>query len=720
MGGPTILHHITLLATGILDSRFSLYLLKPMSPLCFLPNSPRGTQLGRFLLVFAAMVSPLVAANPDAPAIVADMKRVADWQLANPSRHALHDWTQAPFYLGLANLTQVSGDAKYREAITGFGSQLAYGPGPRVTHADDNAVLQAWLEIYRLDKDPSKLAPALAHFDKLTAALSAEEPKSISGGSFVWCWCDALFMSPPVWSQLSQLTGDPKYLEWADREWWTTTDVLYDATHHLYYRDNRFFTKRTASGKKVFWSRGNGWVVGGIVHVLDHLPADHPSRTKYLGLYHDMMHALLPLQHEDGLWRTSLLDSQAPQGETSGSAFFIYAMTWGLNRGLLPAATFEPAVIKGYQALAKSIQPTGMLGFIQKIGDAPDEKPATANSTEVYGTGAFLLAGAELVRRIEPSKRRSDLATFDGVKLPDHFLPATPRTFARSVPERADDFAWENDLVAFRTYGPALRPGPENSGIDCWFKRVTYPIIDKWYLQDRIKLPYGNVSKSYHEDQGDGYDIYHVGDSRGCGGISVWDEGKLHNSDTYIGQRVLKNSGETVVFELDYASNFKGQILRETKRITLIMGERMFQCDARFTLDGQPVKLKVAIGLNPQVKGTQAVFSPSAGIMTLWETVDHHSLGTGIVLDPKQLTEMIHHTDGSGQQALCLATTDENGSIRWFAGFAWGGQGTITQANQWADYLHQFKDKFLNSPYADYSNDSSFKVHSHPIPATNP
>ncbi|RYD20794.1 MAG: hypothetical protein EOP88_13725, partial [Verrucomicrobiaceae bacterium] len=384
----------------------------------------RRTLLGQVLLLVFAAVSPLAAADPKVADIVTDMKRVADWQIANPSKHAIHDWTQAPFFLGLSSLNQVSGDAKYLESLDGFGKQLNYGPGPRVTHADDHAVLQAWLELYGRDKDPAKLNPSVSHFDKLLGALSNEGPKSISGGTFTWCWCDALFMSPAVWAHLSKVTGDPKYLAWADKEWWTTTDVLYDATHHLFYRDNRYFTRRTPSGKKVFWSRGNGWVAGGLVHMLDYLPADHPSRTKYLGLYHDMMHALVKLQNADGLWRTSLLDPQDPMGESSGSSFFVYSMAWGINRGLLPADTFRPVVMKGYEALQKNIQPTGMLGFVQKIGEAPDKQDTTAESTEVYGSGAFLLAGSEVVRLLDPTKQRQDLATFKGVKLPGQFLPA--------------------------------------------------------------------------------------------------------------------------------------------------------------------------------------------------------------------------------------------------------------------------------------------------------
>lgn len=664
---------------------------------------------GKILLLTVAAFSQLAAAKPTSSEIVTDMERVADWQLANPSKHAVHDWTQAPFYLGLANLHQVTGEAKYLEALDSFGKQLSYGPGPRVTHADDHAVLQAWLEMYRLDKDKAKLQPAIDRFGEMTAALEGKPAATISGGTFVWDWCDALFMSPAVWAQLSDLTGDPKYLTWADREWWTTTDVLYDPTHHLYYRDNRFFTRRTPTGKKIFWARGNGWVTGGIVHVLDHLPAGHPSREKYLGLYHDMMFALKDLQNEDGLWRTSLLDVQDPTGESSGSSFFVYSMAWGINRGLLPKEAFLPVVMKGYEALVKNIQPSGMLGFVQKIGDSPS--PADASSTEVYGSGAFMLAGSEIVRLLDPSKRRTDLAKFEGVKLPEHFLPATPRTFARFVPERADDFAWENDKVAFRTYGPALRPGAENSGIDCWFKRVPYPIIDKWYLEDRLKLPMGNVNKPYHEDQGEGYDVYHVGDSRGCGGISAWADGRLYNSNTFVAQRVLENSPRRTSFELDYASDFKGKVLRETKHITLVMGEHLFQCDSKFTLDGKPAAdFDVAIGLSPQVKGTTAVNSSESGTMMLWEKLDGYGLGTGIVIDPKRIVKMQPLTDETGStQALCISRTGKDGSIRWFAGFGWEGLGDFTTQAQWAAYLTKFSKQ---PPYAE----PKFDVHTLPVP----
>lgn len=681
-----------------------------------IPSAEKRRLLSSFTGVLLLATLPLAAADPAPNAILKDMRRVADWQLANPSEHDLDDWTQAPFFLGLSELSQVSGETRYIEALDAFGKELSYGPGRRTTHADDHAVLQAWLELYKTDKDQAKLAPSVAHFDKITAKLSSETAKSVSGGTFTWCWCDALFMSPPIWAHLSKLTGDPKFLDWADKEWWTTTDVLYDPAYQLFYRDNNFFNERTHSGKKVFWSRGNGWVVGGLIHMLDQLPEDHPSREKYLGLYHDMIYQLLTLQNPDGLWRPSLLDPGDAVGESSGTAFFVYGMAWGVNRGLLPEETFRPALIKGYEALTKNIQPSGMLGFVQQIGSAPDKREITEESTEVYGSGAFLLAGAEVIRLLDPSKKKTDVASFEGVTLPESFLPATPRTYARFVPERADDFTWENDLIAFRTYGPALRDSAEDSGFDCWFKRVRYPIIDKWYMEDLNKLRYGKVNKSYHKDQGEGLDAYKVGNTRGCGGISAWSDGKTFNSNTYIAHRIIEDSPEKTVFELDFASDFKGQKLRETKRITLIMGERLFQCDSRFTLDGKPAaNLEVAIGLTFQADIDSANFSAKPNSMMLWETLQDLGIGTGIVINPSYVVEMKSKI-ADQTQALCLARTDDQGGIRWFAGFGWEGQGEFSSPEEWAAYLKEFSAKYLESPFADHSKDNTFKVHTLDVP----
>ena len=96
-----------------------------------------------------------------------------------------------------------------------------------------------------------------------------------------WSWCDALYMAPPTLARLFALTGDQKYLEFLDREFRYTYDRLYDPIDHLFFRDATFFDKKTPAGQKIFWSRGNGWVCGGLALTLEHLPADHPTRGFY-------------------------------------------------------------------------------------------------------------------------------------------------------------------------------------------------------------------------------------------------------------------------------------------------------------------------------------------------------------------------------------------------------------------------------------------------------
>ncbi len=350
-----------------------------------------------------------------------------------------------------------------------------------------------------------------------------------------------------------------------------------------------------------------------------------------------------------------------------------------------------------------------MLGFVQRIGERPGA--AGPASTEVYGTGAFLLAGAEIVRMLDVAKRRTDLASFESVVLPERFLRESPRVNVRYVPERMGDFAWENDLVAFRAYGPALRAGVEDSGFDAWLKRVPYPILDKWYLEDRRVLPYGKVKKSYHHDQGEGYDAYKVGSSRGCGGISLVRDGKLLDSDTFLAHRVLESTPERAVFELDYASEHEGTVVRETKRITVVMGQRLFLCESRFTVDGEAGSFEVAIGLRPQVPGTTAQFSTETGTVYLWEELDGLGLGTGIVVDPACMTGVVMSEPpaAGAPQALCHAVTDDAGTIRYFAGYGWEGQGEIRTAEEWRTHLAAFAR--APAPVAFSTEHPSLEVH---------
>jgi rhamnogalacturonyl hydrolase YesR len=282
-----------------------------------------------------------------------------------------------------------------------MGEANAWKLGPRRYHADDHAVGQTYAELYLKHHDPRMIAALRETFDFILAHPKNDnldfDGKKNPDRLDRWSWCDALFMAPPAWIRLWKATGNQAYLDFAIEHWWKTSDYLYDKEEHLYFRDSNYFDRRETNGRKIFWSRGNGWVMGGLVRVLQDLPANHPARPRFVQQFREMATRLASLQQEDGLWRSSLLDSASyPLKETSGSGFYAYALAWGVNEGLLDRASVTPVVLKAWAALNACVAPDGKLTHVQPIGADPKKFPA--DSTEVYGVGAFLLAGSEVLR----------------------------------------------------------------------------------------------------------------------------------------------------------------------------------------------------------------------------------------------------------------------------------------------------------------------------------
>jgi rhamnogalacturonyl hydrolase YesR len=208
-------------------------------------------------------------------------------------------------------------------------------------------------------------------------------------------WCDALFIAPPVWTRMYSATGDRKYLAYMNEEWTRTSDRLYDPQEHLYARDSTYLNRTEANGKKIFWSRGNGWVMGGLVRTLRYLPQDDPLRGRYIGQLREMAARVASIQGPDGLWRAGLLD---PAGydlpEVSGSALFTYALAAGVNDGYLDAKTYGPIIAKAWAGMLQHVYADGRLGCIQQTGAEP--APFKASASYTYGVGAFLMAGSEI------------------------------------------------------------------------------------------------------------------------------------------------------------------------------------------------------------------------------------------------------------------------------------------------------------------------------------
>jgi rhamnogalacturonyl hydrolase YesR len=259
-----------------------------------------------------------------------------------------------------------------------------------VEHADDQAVGQMYMEQYFIHKDKKMMEPIRARLD--TEIATPDNPQKP-----LWWWCDALFMAPPVFADVAVATGDNKYLDFMDHEWDITTKLLYDNQKHLYSRDASYLDKHEKNGEKIFWARGNGWVMGGLVRVIQRLPKNSPLRPKYEKLLKEMAAEALAIQSKDGLWRTGLLDAEAyPLPEISGSSFITYALAYGVNEKILDKKTYWPAVEKAWAGLLTHVYADGRLGAIQQVGAAPAS--FTETSSHVYGVGAYLLAGSELYR----------------------------------------------------------------------------------------------------------------------------------------------------------------------------------------------------------------------------------------------------------------------------------------------------------------------------------
>jgi rhamnogalacturonyl hydrolase YesR len=373
----------------------------------------------------ALIASPALAQAPStapAPTVRSDLsasaltlgRAVADWQLRHmdgqfdyvrthrPGTQNPRGWIQGAFYVGLTAFADRTGDLGYAQAVRTHGLEEGWGLGKRPLHADDHVIAQSWLWVYAHDHDAAQIAPVKTRFDAILAGPPPSADLTFVDGTedqpcqVRWCWSDALFMGPPTWTALSAATGDPRYAAYGDREFWATTDWLLDKQYGLYVRDSRYFDRRDDQGRKIFWSRGNGWVYAGIVSILKTLPADHPSRPRYVALFKRMSEELVSLQKPDGYWSVSLLAPEHSPPESSGTSFFVYGLAWGVNQGLLKDPKYVSSARLGWTALAKAVQPDGKIGWVQQVGYAPDH--VEAGDTQLYGSGAFLLAASEVSR----------------------------------------------------------------------------------------------------------------------------------------------------------------------------------------------------------------------------------------------------------------------------------------------------------------------------------
>lgn len=357
------------------------------------------------ILIVCLITSLSIAQEIDPNEVKNIMEKVADWQIEHfqylysgyDEPHHPLDWTNGALYVGMIKWASIADNDKYYNWLKDIGEKHAWQLYKRKYHADDHTVGQLYIELYRKFKDKKMIEPTKEQFDFIMyhpaqTSLKWESPYHQSR----WNWCDALFMSPPVWAKLYKITGEEKYLDFMMTEFKATTDFLFDKKENLYYRDERYLSQLDY-GTKIFWSRGNGWVFAGLTNIMNELIPKSKEYKYFLKIYKKMAEKLVKIQTPEGHWSMSLLGQAFyPTPETSGSSFYIYGLAWGINNGVLDKATYQPAVTKGWNAMVSHVTENGMLGYVQPIGAAPGK--AWADKTEVYGTGAFLSAGSEVYR----------------------------------------------------------------------------------------------------------------------------------------------------------------------------------------------------------------------------------------------------------------------------------------------------------------------------------
>ncbi len=264
------------------------------------------------------------------------------------------------------------------------------------------------------------------------------------------------------------------------------------------------------------------------------------------------------------------------------------------------------------------------------------------------------------------------------------------QVYCRFVPERMDDFAWENDRIAFRMYGPALEGELVSSGIDVWLKKTSQLVIDNWYARG-----------DYHEDHGQGLDCYSVGSSLGCGGTAVWQGNRLYSSRNFTSWKIGENGPLRLRFELSYHPwEVNGFQISENKEISLLAGQNFNKIQSHFQIQGKEQEVTLAIGikiheeLNSHSQGNE-----KEGWISVWEeTPKNGAYGCAVLIDPVKINRII---EAEGH-ILILSDIGNNDILTYYTGAGWDQSGFFPSEGDWIDYIRQMIRQIHTSAKVSY------------------
>lgn len=308
---------------------------------------------------------------------------------ANKWKQVDRNWKRGTYYTGLMAFFRASGDSTLLKQAISWSARHGWRTGTEwIYPANRMTCVQTYLEIYSIYPEEEKIRRAREVMD---SRITNTDRAADQG----WDYVDALYVGTPAYVMMSEATGDTAYAAYGIRMFRDVYNDLYDREAHLFYRDSRA-KEKSRDGNNIFWSRGNGWAFASIPRILDHLPEYDPNYSWYLDLFQQMAISLMNCQGEDGFWRTNLAEGKEfPNPESSGTAFFVYGLAWGVNNGYLIPETFDPVIRKGWKALSSSVADDGKVMWGQKEARKPEV--VDPDDWDEYVSGAFLLAASEML-----------------------------------------------------------------------------------------------------------------------------------------------------------------------------------------------------------------------------------------------------------------------------------------------------------------------------------
>ena len=382
-----------------------------------------------FFLLYDMFSTTIAQENSCSQAFIKSIiDQVNGYQFSHPWTKTDDNWIRGTYYTGVMAIYQATGDEKYLQQCNAWGQKHHWQipklrPEQKASGVNLLTCGQTWLESYLVEKDKNKIEPIIAHLEDTAIRNPVSTPLFWyyeSGLRYV----DGLFTGPPALAMLYKITEDEKYLDWMDACFWDVYGRLFDIEEGLFFRDVRYTLnypgetkeyflrpdsipydemrrsygyQQTKNGKKVIWSRGNGWALAGLARILKYMPASHVNYERYKAVFTQMAASLKKRQQPNGFWYPNLADpNDYGSMESSGTAFFTYGLAWGINNGILLENEYLPVVKKSWEALVSVVSDEGKVQWGQLVGSSP-YKIMQEDSHE-YVTGTFLLAASEVYK----------------------------------------------------------------------------------------------------------------------------------------------------------------------------------------------------------------------------------------------------------------------------------------------------------------------------------